>query len=158
MKRMAWVVAVLMLATAAFAADPQAIYLGGTSKLAAGTAGNFDTTQTDNLVFEGAGGKLTIPYKLVEFSRQDSHLAHRMGVLPLVAIALVAPLHKRYYVRITYHDESNVAQFANFEVSRAGQDALVSVIEARRVKKPYSPSRICGCGGCVVQGSSPCEK
>ena len=157
MKRMVLGIAVLMLATAALAAtEPQVTYVGGTSKLAAGTIGHLDTTQSDNLVFEASGAKLMIPYKSVQSTMQESHLAHRMGVVPLVAVALLAPLHKRYYVQVTYQDESNVSQFAKFEVPREMQDTVGSIVEARRVKKPYSPPRICGCGGCRAQGSTPC--
>lgn len=158
MKRTVLMVAVLTAATAVFAAtNQQVIYVGGTSKLAAGTAGQLDTTQPDSLVFEASGTKLAIPYKSVQSTFEDSHLAHRMGVLPLVAVALLAPLHKRYYVQITYQDESNVAQFARFEVPREMQDTVRTIVEARRVKKPYQPPRSC-CGGCRVQGSTPCAQ
>ena len=153
MKRMGLAIAVLMLATAAFAATgPQVTYVGGTAKVAAGTTGHFDTTQTDNLVFDGNGAKVTIPYAQVESFSQDTKLAHPYCVLPAIAVGLVTRLHRLHYVRISYRDEAKVSQVAVFEVPKNVPQVLMPILEARRPKRP-APPRPCQSGPC---GANPC--
>ena len=158
MKRMVSILLILTFASAAFAAtDTPVTYVGGTAKMASGTTGHLDTNSAENLVFEGNGAKLSIPYKAIESQWQDEHLAHRMGVLPLIALALIIPLEKRYFVRITYHDEANVAQIATFEVPRDMQTSLGAVVEARKPKKEYRPVKL-PCCNCTASEVKPCAQ
>jgi hypothetical protein len=154
MKRMVLVVAVLALSTAAFAAnEPQAVYIGGTAKLAAGTSGHFDTTQPDNLVFDGSGAKLTIPYTQVESFSQETKMAHPYGVLPIIAVGLVTRLHRLHYVRISYRDDAKVSQVAVFEVPKDVPQVLMPILEARKPKAARS-AKPCSWGPCAA---SPCS-
>ena len=139
MKRMV-VIAALMWATAAFAAtEPQVIYLGGTSKVVAGSSGAFDATNAEQLMFDSSGGKLAIPYRSVVSFESSTKLAHHMGALPLVAVGLVAPLHRRHYLRITYRDEQQVMQVAIFELGKNVPRTIVPILEARGPKQCNTP-------------------
>jgi hypothetical protein len=139
MKRRPFILAVVLLATAAFAAEPQAVYLGGTSKLAAGSAGQFDTTGADQLVFETSGGKLAIPYGRIQSFESNSKLAHHLGVLPVAAVVLVAPLHRKHFLKISYRDDANVAQVAIFEVAKHVPRTIMPILEARAPKQCNTP-------------------
>jgi hypothetical protein len=141
MKRTVSVLLFVVLAGAAFgAAEPQAIYLGGTSKVAAGSSGSFDTTNADQLTFESAGGKVVIPYRLIDSFESSTKLAHHLGALPFVAVTLVAPLHRRHYLRISYRDEQSVMQVAIFEIAKEVPRTIVAILEVRAPKQCKTPS------------------
>jgi len=152
MKRMVSILVIVMLSsTAFFATEGQVVYTGGTSKVPAGTAGRLDTSPVDELVFESAGAKLSIPYKTVESYSEETKMAHPLGVLPIIAVGLVTRLHRLHYVRISYRDEANVAQVAVFEVPKEMPQVLMPILQARMPKKPAPPRRMC-VGSCA----SPC--
>jgi hypothetical protein len=153
MKRMVSVVLIFMfVSVAAFAAsDGEVVYVGGTTKFAAGANGRLDTTPANELVFESAGAKLAIPYKAVESFSEETKMAHPLGVLPIVAVGLVTRLHRLHYVRISYRDEANVAQVAVFEVPKRVPLVLMPILQARSPKKS-PPRRVCE-GSCLA---SPC--
>ncbi len=119
--------------------DGQVLYLGGTvTGLKEGTVGRLDTTAATALVFEHAGGRVTVPYERIQSWEYSRKLAHNFGVVPTVAIALLKHLQRRHFFRISYRDENNVPQAAVFEVPKQMPQTLTAVLQTR-VPKPCNP-------------------
>jgi len=92
---------ILLVATAAHASSiPSVTFLGGTvTSITTGAAGTIDIG-ADQLTFQWNGGSLAIPYTQVKnFSYREKGV--RLGVLPLIAVALVHPPPQRHIVSIT---------------------------------------------------------
>ena len=120
----------------------QVMYVGGTStQVKAGVVGTFDTSSETTLVFDYSGSKLAIPYASIESFQYTQEVTRHLGVLPAIAIGMVAKRRHRHYFRISYRDPNNVAQAAVFEVPKRMPRTLQAILQARAPQtcKPYLP-------------------
>lgn len=107
-------------------------YVGGTEKvLLEGAPGRLDTSSAHSLVFESSGKKLEIPYAEMESFAFSEEVAHHLGVLPAIAVALVRKRERRHFVRIVYRDEQSVTQVVVFEVPKRTPQILLAILQAR---------------------------
>lgn len=121
-----------MTAGAGAAEIEQVKYAGGTDKvLQQGAVGRLDTSSESSLVFESAGNKIEIPYAQMESFTFSDEVAHHLGVLPAIAVALVRKQERKHFLHIVYHDEQGVAQVAIFEVPKRAPEALLAILLAR---------------------------
>jgi CDP-diacylglycerol--glycerol-3-phosphate 3-phosphatidyltransferase len=133
----ATVLALCLLAAPAFAMQPgQAAYAGGTAKIALDTRGALDTSSPTALEFAykragGVAAKVEMPYAQIASIEPTQETAHPLGILPMIAVALVMHQPQRYLVTIHYVDADNVAQIAVFAVAKQDQRVLVAVVNAR---------------------------
>jgi phosphatidylglycerophosphate synthase len=129
--------ALCLLAAPAYALGPgQAIYAGGTAAIATDTAGSLDTTSPAALQFQykrsgGATGRLGIEYTKIYGIEPSQQAVHPLGLLPWIAVSLVAHQQTRYLVTLRYADADGTAQLAVFQVSRRDQPILVGIVNAR---------------------------
>jgi CDP-diacylglycerol--glycerol-3-phosphate 3-phosphatidyltransferase len=127
----------LLMAVPAFAVGPgQAEYSGGTVAMARDTVGSFDTTSPTALRFDykkagGAAGQVEIEYAKVYGIEPSNGAVHPLGLLPWVAVSLVAHPQRRYLVTVRYADADGTAQIAVFEVARRDQPVIVAIVNAR---------------------------
>ncbi len=126
----------LAIPSVAVAQAPKAIYYGGTAGLTVNTAGSFDTASPAALEFnyrkpDGAVGQIAMTYDTIRGIEPREEPMHHLGVLPFIAVSLVARPQQRYLVTINYADASGVAQVAVFEVAKRDQAVLVSIVNAR---------------------------
>jgi phosphatidylglycerophosphate synthase len=126
-----------LMATSAFAAQPEnATYYAGTASVPASTKGVLDMRTGTALKFnyrnaDGTTGQFILNYEAIRgIEPRQEPLVH-LGVLPLIAVSLVAHPSERHLVTIDYTDASGVAQVAVFEVSKRDQSVLVDVVNAR---------------------------
>jgi phosphatidylglycerophosphate synthase len=126
-----------LMATSAFAAQPEnATYYAGTASVPASTKGVLDMRTGTALKFnyrnaDGTTGQFIVNYEAIRgIEPRQEPLVH-LGVLPLIAVSLVAHPSERHLVTIDYTDASGVAQVAVFEVSKLDQSVLVDVVNAR---------------------------
>jgi len=70
------------------------------------------------LSFDYSGGKLIIPFEMIDSFEYSRQVARNLGVLPAIAVGLVKHRQRRHFFRISYHDESKAPQVAIFEVSK----------------------------------------
>jgi hypothetical protein len=112
--------------------DGQVMYLGGTAPgTQQGVLGRLDTTSQTALTFESAGNKLVIAYARIESFECYEQVARHLGVLPAIAVGLVKKRQRRHFFRISYSDESGVAQVAVFEVPKRMPQTLLAVLQIR---------------------------
>jgi hypothetical protein len=131
--------AVFLLAATeqAFAVEKgHAVYAGGSMSIGKDTAGVLDTASPVALVFKftapsGGPGEVGIDYASMRTFEYHDEVAHHLGVLPAIAVGLVARRERRYFFTITYADPSAVTQVAIFEVSRSDVAALRALLQAR---------------------------
>jgi hypothetical protein len=124
--------------------DGQVMYVGGTAPtLNAGAIGKLDTTSETTLAFESSGTKLLIPYADIRSYQYSTEVAHHLGVVAGVAIALLKKRERRHFFRIEYRGTDNVAQVAVFEVPKHMPRTLQAVLEARAPQK-HPPVACCG--------------
>ena len=91
----------------------QVMYVGGTVEaLKEGVTGRLDTSSQTALSFDYSGGKLVIPYGLVDAYEYSQQVARHLGVLPAIAVGLIKGRQRKHFFRITYHDENKVTQVA----------------------------------------------
>jgi hypothetical protein len=83
-----------------------------------------------------------MPYAQIVSIEPTEETAHPLGVLPMIAVALVMHAPQRYLITVHYTDAEGVAQIAVFAVAKGDQRVLVAVVNAR--------TRNCG------PGSWPC--
>ena len=126
-----------MMSASAFAAQPgKTIYSGGTAGVPTYTAGTFDTASPTALQFEyrkkdKTAGQIDMPYESIRGIEPRDETAHPLGILPFIAVSLVAHPPRRYFLTINYADAAGLAQVAVFEVSKRDQPLLVSIVNAR---------------------------
>lgn len=133
MTRFAVFCLLLSMAAAAGASEIEHVkYVGGTEKaLLEGAPGRLDTSSQNSLVFESSGKKLDIPYAEIESFTFSEEVAHHLGVLPAIAVALVRKRERKHFVRIVYRDERSVTQVVVFEVPKRTPQALLAILQAR---------------------------
>jgi phosphatidylglycerophosphate synthase len=154
------VAGMLLIAAPAFAVSAgEAAYTGGTAGgIAKGTVGTLDTTSAEKLAFRYASsgaatsGEIDIPYAMITNFKYSTEVAHHMGVLPAIAVALVKRRERKHFFAISYTDASNAKQVAIFEVPKRDPRVLLAVLRARA-------SQACGkgsvdyCGGSLELGA-----
>ena len=122
--------------TQCFAANDSAIYSGGSLPLGIGVAGTLNPTAPDKLVliFPGAPNQTTqinIPYDTVRSYAALTEVRHHLGALPAIAVGLVAARQHIRQASISYVDEQQATQVVILEVSKAQQESLVEILQAR---------------------------
>jgi hypothetical protein len=112
----------------------QVLYVGGTTPVVSGTMGSINTTSETALTFEYPSGKLTIPYAdIVSFEYSDP-TTHHLGVLPAIAVGLLAHQQHRHLFSISYRDEKGVEQVAILEVPGRMVVTIHAVLDSRGPK------------------------
>lgn len=106
-------------------------YIGGSAPgMTTGTHGLLDTSP-DELTFQWSGGSLVIPYTQIQNFSYREVQAVKLGVLPLIAVALIRPQIYRHIVSITYLDSSGQRQVAILEVPKSARDTLPVILQER---------------------------
>ncbi len=132
--------ALSVLAAPAYAIGPgTAVYLNGTGTVARNTTGSFDTTSPTTLQFRykqanGVAGQLGIEYTKIYGIEPSEEAVHRLGLLPWIAVSLLAHPETRYMVTIRYADADGTAQIGVFEVARQDQHVVVEIVNARSTR------------------------
>jgi phosphatidylglycerophosphate synthase len=127
----------LMAPHSAWAIEPgQAMYTGGTAAIAQDNMGVLDFASPKALVFrykkpDGMPGELDVDYTKLNSFEYRNEVTHHLGVLPAIAVGLVAARQRRYFFSISYTDETGAAQVAIFEVAKRDQPAVMAVLHAR---------------------------
>jgi hypothetical protein len=124
----------------------QVMYVGGTVvTLKEGVSGKLDTSSQTVLNFDYSGGKLVIPFEMIDSYEYSQRVARHLGVLPAIAVGLVKRRQRRHFFRISYHDESKAPQVAIFEVSKEMPHTLLAILRVRAPQgcKPQANAR-CG--------------
>ena len=112
--------------------DDQVMYVGGTvGALKEGALGKLDTGSQIVLSFDYSGGKLVIPFEMIDSYVYSQRVARDLGVLPAIAVGLVKRRQRRHFFRISYHDENKVPQVVIFEVSKGMPHRLLAVLQVR---------------------------
>src|SRR5258708_16953925 len=88
------IVALLLLSLTPLATpavdDGQVMYVGGTAvALKEGVSGKLDATSPKVLSFDYSGGKLIIPFEMIDSFGYSRQVARHLGVLPAIAVGLV---------------------------------------------------------------------
>lgn len=133
MKRsLGWFLLLLMpLATSAVEGG-QVMYVGGTvGTLTGGVSGRLDASSQRVLNFEYSGGKLAIPFEMIDSYEYSQRVARHLGVLPAIAVGLVKRRQRRHFFRISYHDDSKTSQVVIFEVSKEMPRTLLAILQER---------------------------
>jgi hypothetical protein len=124
----------------------QVMYVGGTVvTLKEGVSGKLDTSSQTVLSFDYLGGKLVIPFEMIDSYEYSQRVARHLGALAAIAVGLVKSRQRRHFFRISYHDESKVSQVAIFEVSKEMPHTLLAILQVRAPQgcKPQTNAR-CG--------------
>ena len=127
----------ILMASPALALEPnQAVYIGGSATIAAGTLGTLDTTSPTKLMFrynkpDGIPGQVSIPYATIKSASTRNEVTHHLGVAPAIAVGLLAARQRRYFLTLAWTDEEGFSQAAQIEISKRDQDPLLAVIHAR---------------------------
>jgi len=112
--------------------DGQVMYVGGTvAALKEGVSGKLDATSPKVLSFDYSGGKLIIPFEMIDSFEYSRQVARHLGILPAIAVGLVKHRQSRHFFRISYHDESKAPQVAIFEVIKEMPHVLRDILQAR---------------------------
>lgn len=122
------------------------MYVGGTvGALKEGVSGSLDTSSQVVLNFDYSGGKLVIPFEMIDSYEYSQQVARHLGVLPAIAVGLVKRRQRRHFFRISYHDESKAPQVAIFEVSKEMPHTLLAILQVRAPQgcKPQTNAK-CG--------------
>jgi len=114
----------------------QAVYIGGSTAVAADTAGSLDTTSPTTLFFryakpDGTPGQIGIDYAAIKTAYPSKEVTHHLGVAPAITVGLLAARQRRFFLTLTWTDAAGIGQAAKLEVSKRNQDPLLAVIRAR---------------------------
>ena len=132
--------ALCLLAAPAYAIGAgKAAYVNGTAAVARNTIGSFDTTSPTTLRFQykeanGTAAQIGIDYAKIYTIEPTEEAVHRLGVLPWIAVSLVAHPETRYLITIRYADADGTAQIGVFEVARRDQHVVVEIVNARSTR------------------------
>jgi hypothetical protein len=112
--------------------DGQVMYVGGTrADMHAGVVGSLDITSETALTFKYTGSTLVIPYASIESVQYSQEVTRHLGVLPAIAVGLLAKRRRRHFFHIAYRDSENVAQVVIFEVPKRIPRTLQAVLQTR---------------------------
>ena len=143
-KFVAFCLMLILTASASALEDKQVMFVGGTTQtVKPGVVGHLDTTSDTALTFEHPGGKLQIPYSDIQSFQYSTEVTHHLGVLPAIAISLLAKRPRHHYFRISYRDENKLPQVVILEVPTAMTRVVQAVLEARAAH-PCNPYFRCG--------------
>jgi hypothetical protein len=132
--------ALCLLAAPAYAIGPgKAAYVNGTAAVARDTIGSFDTSSPTTMHFQykeanGAVGQIGIEYAKIYGIEPSEETVHPLGLLPWIAVSLLAHPEKRYLVTIRYADAAGTGQVDVFEVARRDQHVVVEIVNARSIR------------------------
>jgi hypothetical protein len=147
MKRILWLFLLLLTPLTSPAVEGgQVMYVGGTVvTLKEGVSGKLDTSSQTVLNFDYSGGKLVIPFEMIDSYEYSQRVARHLGVLPAIAVGLVKRRQRRHFFSISYHDESKAPQVAIFEVSKEMPHTLLAILQVRAPQgcKPQTNAK-CG--------------
>lgn len=136
----ACMLALCLSAAPAYAIGPGKVaYINGTEPVARNTIGWFDTSSPTSLHFQykdanGAVGQIGIEYAKIYGIEPSEETVHPLGLLPWIAVSLVAHPEKRYLVTIRYADAAGTGQIGVFEVARRDQRVVVEIVNARSMR------------------------
>ena len=139
----------LLLSLPAVALSGQHVkYIGGTATgINNGAIGKLDTTSDSSLIFEYQGTKLSVPYANIESFQHTKEVARHLGVLPVIAVALLKPRQRRHFFRIAYRDRNSpnsVMHVIVLEVPKQMSCTLEAVLDERAPQR----TRSCNYWGC----------
>jgi len=97
-----------------------------------GRVGQLDTTIPQQLIFRVPNQPdLNMPYaQITEFSSRQE-VTHHLGVLPAIAVGLIAARRHSHFLSITFTDANGTPQIATFEVAKDAVELLRPVLLAR---------------------------
>jgi CDP-diacylglycerol--glycerol-3-phosphate 3-phosphatidyltransferase len=127
----------VLIALPASALEPdQAVYIGGSAAVVPDTVGALDTSSPTTLFFhyqkpDGTAGEIGIQYAAIKTAWPSNEVTHHLGVAPAIAVGLLAPRRRRYFITLTWVDEGGIAQAAQLEISKHVQQPVMAVIRAR---------------------------
>jgi len=125
------------------------VYVGGSSKTPTiGSEGRLDVSTPNALTFRsekaGVATENAIPYAKIRHFEHYSEVAHHLGVLPAIAVGLVAKRRRKHFFTISYTDAQDVTQVMIFEVPRADSSALLAILRARAAQACGTKDIRCG--------------
>jgi hypothetical protein len=146
--RTAAAVLTCLVALPAFAAAPamDATYSGGTAQIAADTPGTLDATSPVSLLFRSKAGEVSIPYAKIRSYEPRRDVVHHLGVLPAVAVGLVAARMRSYTTAISYGDDAGGMQVVVVETTERDQRQLQTILHARAASACLVKDFVPGCG------------
>lgn len=127
----------VLIALPASALEPnQTAYVGGSAAVAPETVGALDTSSPTTLFFryqkpDGTAGEIGIHYAAIKTAWPSNEVTHHLGVAPAIAVGLLAPRRRRYFITLTWVDEGGIAQAAQLEIPKHAQQPIMAVIRAR---------------------------
>ena len=128
---------VLVLSLSSLAADgSMVLYAGGTVPgMLVNSSGRLDFSSPSALLFDSTVGRLEIPYSSISSFNYDREVTHHLGVLPAIAVGLLASRRHRHFFRIAYrevaHNPSGSVQVAIFEVPKNSVRMIQATLQAR---------------------------
>jgi len=135
MKRL--LIFVLALTTLATAAEYKGVvFTGGTASVAPQAEGTLQWN-ADNITFVSGTSTLVLPYTAISTWDYQEHNRHRLGVLPTIAVGLIAARQKIRLLSINYTDESAKHQSAIFDVPAEMKDVIEPTLASRVGRRCY---------------------
>lgn len=134
MRKAALALLLLMIATLPALAleGSEAVYTGGTiSGLKEGTPGRVDLTSEAELAFLYSGGRLAIPYGMIESYEHSQEVAVHLGVAPAIVVGLIKRRRRNHFVSLTFSDGENRRQVVVFEIPKTMPSHLMPTLQAR---------------------------
>lgn len=118
------------------------VYAGGTvPNLKPETEGRLDVSQPAAVAFVYASGKVAIDFDAIQSYEYSREVAHRLGLLPAIAVGLMRARKQNHLLRITYRDANNASQVAVFRISKHMPHTLLPVLQIRapQAEHPCAP-------------------
>ncbi len=128
---------ILVLTLCSVAADgTMVLYAGGTIPgMSVNSSGRLDFSSPSALLFDSTAGRLEIPYSSISSFNYEREVTHHLGVLPAIAVGLLASRRHRHFFRIAYreaaHEPSGSAQVVIFEVPKQSVRVIQATLQAR---------------------------
>ena len=127
----------------------QVDYVGGPAAVASDTIKALDTASPTTLVFKYKGanataGQIDIKYENIRSFEYRNDVRHQLGVLPAIAVGLLAARQRTYTFSINYEDSSAAVQVAIFDVAKRDQPAILQLLRARDPQISRPRAYFCG--------------
>jgi hypothetical protein len=112
-----------------------------------GVGGVLENTEAAGLRFRGDSGTFLIPYAKIRSYEYHEEGKYGLGVVPWIALRLVAARLKMHLVTITWQGDRNVPEVARLAMSKDTAEGLMAVLRARaeRACEPRS-AKSCSAG------------
>jgi len=119
-KRMLWIVLLLVPAVFAQKSDPSQVrYVSGSAPdIKPDALGHVDLSSEQSLVFASSQGKLVIPYTAIRTFEYRQEVTHHLGVLPAIAVGLLKARQHQHFFSISYQDDGGGSQAVVLEVPK----------------------------------------